>query len=96
MDVKTYCESMRAELVAWKAKVYDIVRKFEKLSSENKQKVAGEIRDLHMLIEELDDRIERLRRECPTDWSSFRGEIEDKLAHLQSHVQMISEKGTWG
>ena len=96
MDVKTYCESMRAELVAWKTKVYDIVRKFEKVPGEEKKKVSGVIADLHILIKELEDRIDRLEKGCPTDWVSFKGEIEAKVAHLQSYIQTVSEKGTWG
>lgn len=96
MDVKTYCESMRAELVAWKAKVDDIVLKFDKLPTADKEKVTPKIRDLHILIEELDDRISRLQRECPTDWTAFRGEIEDKVTHLQSRIQTVGETGQWG
>ena len=39
MDVKSYCDSLTIELTGWKAKVYDIVRKLDKMSSGDKEKV---------------------------------------------------------
>jgi predicted nuclease with TOPRIM domain len=87
---------MRAELISWKAKAYDIVRKLDKLSTGEKDKVVPEVVDLHILIEELGDRISKLEKECPTDWSSFRGEIDTKIKHLGSKWQQIDEKAFWG
>ena len=55
---------MEAELVAWKANVYDIVRKMETLPGGEKEKVLPNIEDLHILISEMDDRIEHIRENC--------------------------------
>jgi len=55
---------MEAELTAWKANVYDIVRKMESLSGGDKEKVLPNIEDLHMLITEMDDRIDQIRDNC--------------------------------
>ena len=38
MDVKSYCDSLVIELTGWKAKVYDVVRKLDKMSSGDKAK----------------------------------------------------------
>ena len=29
MDAKSYCETVTHELIAWKAKIYDVIRKKE-------------------------------------------------------------------
>jgi len=55
---------MEAELTAWKANVYDIVRKMEELSGGAREKVFPNIEDLHMLIAEMDDRIDQIRDNC--------------------------------
>jgi hypothetical protein len=75
MDVKSYCDSLSIELTGWKAKVYDIVRKLDKMSSGDKEKVIPEVNELHMIIEELDDRIDLLEKECPTEWEPERIEL---------------------
>lgn len=82
MELKDYCSNLSAELTGWKAKAYDIVRRLDKLSSGDKAKVADQVRDLHILVEELENRIDRLKKECPTEWSPEQMEIEHKLGDL--------------
>ena len=79
MDVRSYCDNVTIELIGWKAKVYDIVRRLDKMSSGDKEKVQDQVNDLHVLIEELDDRIGKLKHECPTEWSSDKAELDGKL-----------------
>jgi hypothetical protein len=55
---------MEAELTAWKANVYDIVRKMEELPGGEKEKFLPNIEDLHILIAEMDDRIDQIRLNC--------------------------------
>jgi len=82
MDVNSYCDNLTIELTGWKAKIYDIIRKMDKLPSADKGKILGQVNDLHMLVEELDDRIERLRNQCPADWSPEKIELESKLTSI--------------
>lgn len=82
MDVESYCNNLTVELTGWKAKIYDIVRRLDKLPSGNKAKMLGQVNDLHVLVEELDDRIERLRNQCPSDWSPDKIELESKLTSI--------------
>lgn len=89
MDVKSYCDSLVIELTGWKAKVYDIVRKLDKMSSGDKQKVVPQVVELHMLIEELDDRIDRLKRECPTEWQPAKIELESKVSKLKTKWEKV-------
>jgi hypothetical protein len=58
------CKAMEAELTAWKAIIYDIVRKMDKLPGGSKEKFLPNIEDLHIMVEELDQRIEDIRENC--------------------------------
>ncbi len=88
-DVSSYCDSVVAELSVWKSKAYDVVRRIDKLSSGDKSKVANQVNDLHIFIEELENRIDRLRRECPTDWKADQIEMESKFGHLKGKMNDI-------
>jgi len=84
MDVGAYCNNLTIELTGWKAKVYDIIRSVDKLPSGDKEKVLPQVNDLHILLEELDDRIGRLKNQCPTDWSPDKIELESKLTKISN------------
>ena len=84
MDLRSYCDNVQTELTGWKAKVYDIVRKFDKLHSVDKEKVVPMVQDLHMIVEELSDRIDRLEKECPTEWEPEKIEIQGKIGELKT------------
>jgi len=64
MKAKNCCKTMEMELTGWKAIIYDITRKMEKLSGGERLKILPNVEDLHMLIEELDARIEYIRENC--------------------------------
>ncbi len=76
---------MEIELTAWKAKLYDMIRKIDKLSSGDKEKMLGNIGDLHNIVTELEDRISELKNECPTEWSPQKKQIDN------AHVDMRSK-----
>ncbi|MHC1728604.1 MAG: hypothetical protein AB9866_21810 [Syntrophobacteraceae bacterium] len=82
-EVQNYCDNVVAELSVWKAKAYDVVRKIDKVSSGDKAKMNEQVNDLHIFIEEIENRIARLRSECPTDWKSDQIEMETKFGHLK-------------
>jgi len=64
MLAKNCCKTMEMELTGWKAIVYDITRKMEQLPGGEREKIRPNIEDLHMLIGEMDDRIEQIRENC--------------------------------
>lgn len=39
MDVRDYCDSLVTELTGWKAKMYDVMRRLDKVPSGDKEKV---------------------------------------------------------
>ena len=77
MDVNDYCKGMETEMTAWKAKLYDVMRKVDGLGSAEKEKILPNVEDLRMLLGEMEERVEKLKTECPSDWSPMKKEIED-------------------
>ena len=82
MDVNSYCENLSEELTGWKTKISDISQRIDDMPSGAKGKVLSQVNDLHALIEELGDRIERLKRECPTEWSPDKIELDSKIDRI--------------
>jgi hypothetical protein len=81
---ENYCDNLLTELGGWKDKVNDVVGRIDKFSSGDKEKIIDQVRDLHMFVEELDNRIEGLRAECPTDWEP--GRIEMKVPLTEKYI----------
>ena len=84
MDIKDYCSKLQTELTVWKAKVYDVVRKFDKASSGDKEKVVPYINDIHIIIEELSERIEWLDKECPIEYEPYKAELQTRFNELKT------------
>ena len=74
-------------MTAWKAKLYDVMRKVDNLGSAEKEKVLPNIEDLHMLLEEMSDRVEKLKTECPSDWSPIKKDIEDGSSNMRGKYE---------
>ena len=91
MDVKDYCGAMSTELTAWKAKMYDVTRRLDKLGSAEKEKVLSQVEDMHILITEIGDRIDRLNRECPSEWSPDKKAIDDAHIDMRSKYESTME-----
>jgi len=64
MKARNCCKTMEMELTGWKAIVYDITRKMETLPGDRRDPIRANIEDLHMLIAEMDDRIDQIRENC--------------------------------
>lgn len=82
MEIKDYCKNMDMELTLWKAKLYDVMNKMDKLPTGRKQRMYEEVNGLHILMTELDDRVEALRKECPTEWGLAHSGITSKFEEL--------------
>ena len=91
MDVQDYCKSMETELTAWKAKLYDVMRKVDGLGSAEKEKILPNIEDLHMFLEEMTDRVEKLKTECPTEWSPIKKEIDEGSIDMRGKYEETME-----
>ncbi|MEW6595046.1 MAG: hypothetical protein AB1413_09280 [Thermodesulfobacteriota bacterium] len=92
MKAKEYCRSAEIELTTWKAKLYDVIRKIDRLPTGNKEKMLGTVEDLHMLVTELEDRIDQLRVACPTDWKPEKETLGTKIEDLGTKVDVIEKE----
>ena len=84
MKAKNCCKTMEMELTAWKAIVYDISRKMEKASANKKEAIVSSIGDLHIMIEEMDARIEEIRESCTPETG-----LEDIATERQQYDQAL-------
>ena len=82
MELQEYCQNVQEELTGWKAKVYDVMHRLDKVDTGDKGKIVSQVNDLHIIVQELSDRIAQLERECPTEWQPARDEIQNKLQAL--------------
>lgn len=60
MEITEHNERLESEVIGWKAKVDDVIGKFDNMPPEDKEKVVPLFDELHMSIEELTTRIENL------------------------------------
>ncbi|MDY6904333.1 MAG: hypothetical protein SWH61_06580 [Thermodesulfobacteriota bacterium] len=84
MDVKDYCSGMEHELMAWKAKLFDVVAKTDAMGTKEKEKVWANFNDMKMIIQDLEDEIQTLKTECPSDWGPQKKKIEDAHVNVRS------------
>jgi hypothetical protein len=79
------------ELASWKAKLYDVMRKSETMDREGKEKIAPMMKELNSMVDELNQRMEYLEKECPADWSSDESAIEDNFSKMRGKWKEV-----WG
>jgi predicted nuclease with TOPRIM domain len=89
MELETYCDNLAAELGGWQAKFEGIVEKFDAASCGDKAKLVPQVNDLHMLKEELEERIKRLKAECPIDGEAERIELEGKFSGIKTRWEDV-------
>jgi methylaspartate ammonia-lyase len=87
MEVKDYCRSIDVELYSWKAKMYDMVRKVDKLKGSEKEQVASKVEDLHKHISEMEHIIEKLQTECPVDFGPQKKQIEESTEDMKKKYE---------
>lgn len=89
MKIRDYCNNVSTELTMWKAKLYDVISKMDKLPTGSKEKMYEEINGLHILMAELDDRLDQLQRECPTEWSPQQEDMTKKFKQLNAKYDKV-------
>jgi hypothetical protein len=87
MEVKDYCRTIDVELYSWKAKMYDMVRKVDKLKGSEKEQIASKVEDLHNHISEMERIIEKLQTECPVDFGPQKKQIEESTEDMKKKYE---------
>jgi hypothetical protein len=80
MDVKDYCETVGKELASWKAKMNEVAKKTDALPGVDREKVEPIVIDLNAIMDDIDQRIAALARECPSEWSDDQRNIDVKIS----------------
>lgn len=84
MEVKDYCRSMEVELIGWKAKMYDMVRKIDRLRGIDKDSMQAKVEELHKNVGNMERIIDQLRTECPLEYGGQEKEIDAASSNLKS------------
>jgi len=87
MEVTTYCEKLISELDSWKGKADYIARELDNMAILDKEKALPVIMELHMFVEELCDRIDRVKSNCQEAWEPAQIGVVELRVH---------ETGNWG
>ena len=87
MDAKDYCRTVEIELYGWKAKMYDMVRKVDKLRGSDKEKVASQVEALHKHISDMEQIIDQLQTECPVEFGPQKKQIEETNQGLKEKYE---------
>ncbi len=87
MEVKDYCRSIEVELYGWKAKMYDMVRKVDKLRGSEKEKIASQVEELHKHISEMEQIIEHLQTECPVEFGPQKKQIDKSTEGIKKKYE---------
>ena len=87
MDVKDYCHSIEIELNGWKAKMYNMIRKVDKLRGADKEKLAAQVEDLHNHIQDIEKIVNTLQTECPADFGPQKKEIDASQGEMKKKYE---------
>jgi hypothetical protein len=87
MDVKDYCRSIEVELHGWKTKMYDMVRKVDKLRGADQDKLSARVEGLHKHIEDIERIVNTLQTECPAEFGPQKKEVEQTQADMKKKYE---------
>ncbi|UCH20258.1 MAG: hypothetical protein JSU83_17105 [Deltaproteobacteria bacterium] len=92
MDFRSYCDIAYKELSDWRVKLDRVIRQINQLPEKTQEKLGGAIRDLEATIKDIGFSINKLNRECLTDWSESQGAVEDKMSNLRKKMTDLCKK----
>ena len=87
MEVKDYCRSIEVELHGWKSKMYDMVRKVDKLRGSEKERVVSQVEELHQHISDMERIIGQLQTECPVEFGPQKKQIEESADGMKKKYE---------
>ncbi len=86
MEVKDYCNAMLAEVTAWKNKLEAMKKTADSYGTQQKEKVLPLIGQLDQEVSTAQMRVDQLEKECPSDWSPMKNELDDLFGTIGSKV----------
>jgi hypothetical protein len=91
MEVNDYCRHVEMELNSWKTRFYDVVWKACRIPAVDTGEIFEDINGIHIIITQLEARIDRLRAACPRDWGTADRDIRVRLGDLESRCRKASK-----
>ena len=92
MDVIGYCDKLRSELTGCKADLDRITVKLDKASIEDSKRYASSMEDLKSVINDLENGITSLEKECLADWGPQKKSLDQKAEEfIQKYGRMAAE-----
>ena len=89
MELDAYCGNVGAELMGWRTKLGTVVNELDHIASGDKAKVIHQVRELHMILEELEDRIHRLKTECSTEYGAENIDVKGSFKPFTSKWEEV-------
>jgi len=86
MQVQDYCKAMLAEVSAWKTKLEAMKKTADGLGTEQKEKVLPLIGQLEQEVVTAQMRVDQLEKECPSDWSPIKNELDELFGTVGSNL----------
>ena len=86
MDVKDYCKAMLAEVTAWKEKLEAMKKAADSYHSAEKERILPLIGQLEQEVTTAQARVDQLEKECPSDWSPLKNELDELFGTIGSSV----------
>lgn len=80
MEINDYCKNVDMELSQWQEKLHHIVDQMDHMPTSAKQNMYEEVNGLHILMTEMDDRIQQLRSECTLSWEPRSEEVTTNIS----------------
>lgn len=86
MDSNDFCEQMERQLVTFAQQLGKIEAELDIKGTEYKQKILPVVGDVKNLMEELKLQKEKLKTECPSDWSEEKNNMEGLVGEIGSNI----------
>ncbi len=96
MDEKRDCNDRGAELSIWKKELHDALDAIDTFPARDKELVSPQISNLRALVEDIGIKIDKLKNECPRDWSAMANDIERQATELRAKMAYLLDRDQSG
>jgi len=87
MDPIYYCDGVFSEMVGLKARLYDMFQALDQLPEPERKALFPKASEIHDMVRDIKTQLDRLRRECPSEFSSTQKEVEMKKEALLNKIR---------
>lgn len=87
MDANTFCDSMYSELTAFRSRLSGIIQGGEKMTGSEQEQLKQWLSRMNSMVDDLNGKIDNLKRECPADWSQHREEAQAARFKVNEEIE---------